>query len=248
GRHLTVSLRLFQWFQLIIGNRPNYSEDVEDLDDINDSRDGVSANSMIHNIFDSRRIAILKTPNCYLNTKDIPPPPRNKRPHMATSVTYLKDSRYTLQWLNPGLATKAMLPDNRDATFKKGTRKAKPSDLLLHYNYGAAAVKWWGNGTETLRKLAQPPRPSVPVPAPSGPSRTTHDRKTAFSKHDAARAADVSGAGNATAGPSTTGPATGEGLLDLEGQAMWDEDDVVLFFWGNSQAARECHDRKVQEN
>ncbi|KAF8529538.1 hypothetical protein BU17DRAFT_79525 [Hysterangium stoloniferum] len=167
---------------------------------------------------------------------------------MATSVTYPKNSRYTLPWLNPDPATKVMLPDNRDATFKKGTRKAKPSDLLLHYNYGAAAVKWWGNGTETLRKLAQPPRSPVFVPAPSGPSRTTHDRKTAISKRDAARAADISGAGNATAGPSTTGPATGEGLLDSEGQVMWDDDDVVLFIWGNSQAARERHDRKVQEN
>ncbi|KAF8495603.1 hypothetical protein BU17DRAFT_78499 [Hysterangium stoloniferum] len=238
GLHIIPFQRGSEWFQLIVNNRPNCSEDVEDLDNINDIRNGVFANCMIHNLFDSRRIAILKTPNRYLNTKDIPP--CNERPNMATSVTYPKNSRYTLHWLNPDLPTQAMIPDNRDATFKKRTKKAKPSDLLLHYNYGAAAVKWWGNGKGTLQKLAQPPRPPVPVPSPSGPSRTTHDRNTAISKRDAARAAGRSGTGNATAGPST-----GEGrLVDSEDQAIWDEDDVMLFFWGSSRAARERHGKK----
>ncbi|KAF8523451.1 hypothetical protein BU17DRAFT_63744 [Hysterangium stoloniferum] len=246
GLHIIPFSRGSEWFQLIVGNRPNYSENVGDLDDINDIRNGVFASHMIHHVFDSRDIAILKTPNRYLSTKDIPP--RNKRPNMTTSVTYPTNSRYTLQWLNPDdPAIHQVLPDNRDAAFMKGTTKPKPSDLLLHYNYGAAAVKWWGNGTETLRKLAQPPRP--PVPAPSGPSRTTHDRMTVINKLHAARAAGRSGAGNAAAGPSTAGAATEEGeLVDSKGQPKWDEDDVMLFFWGNSQAARERHDKKVQEN
>ncbi|KAF8523457.1 hypothetical protein BU17DRAFT_63749 [Hysterangium stoloniferum] len=242
GLHIIPFSRGSKWFQLIVGNRPNYSEDVGDLDDINDIRNGVFATPTAHYVFDSRRIAIVKTPNRYLSTSDIPP--RNKRPNMTTSITYPTNSRYTLQWLNPDPATQELLPDNRDAAFMKGTKKLKPSDLLLHYNYGAAAVKWWGNGTETLRKLAQPPRPPVPVPAPSASSRTTYDRMTAINKRDAGRAAGRSGARNATAGA-----ATGEGdWVDSEGQAKWDEDDVVLFFWGNSQAVRERHDKKVQEN
>ncbi|KAF8523452.1 hypothetical protein BU17DRAFT_85740 [Hysterangium stoloniferum] len=221
-----------QWFQLIVGNRPNYSEDVGDLDDINDIRNGVFANPLIHHVFDSRDIAILKTPNRYRSTSDIPL--RNKRPNMMTSITYTTNSRYTLQWLNlDDLAIHQVLPDNRDAAFMKGTKKPKPSDLLLHYNYGAAA----------------PPRPPVPVPAPSGPLRTTHDRMTVINKLHAAWAASRSGAGNAAAGPSTAGAATEEGeLVDSKGQPKWDEDDVMLFFWGNSQAAREHHDKKVQEN
>ncbi|KAF8523455.1 hypothetical protein BU17DRAFT_63747 [Hysterangium stoloniferum] len=170
GLHIIPFNRGSEWFRLIVGNRPNYSEDVGDLDDINDIRNGVFANSMIHNVFDSHRIAILKPSN-------------------------------------------------------GGVMAQRPFES------------------------AQPPRPPVPVPALSGPSRTIHDRKTAINKRDAARAAGRSGAGNATAGPSTAGAATREGkLVDSEGQAMWDEDDVVLFFWGSSQAARECHDRKVQEN
>ncbi|KAF8520597.1 hypothetical protein BU17DRAFT_75593 [Hysterangium stoloniferum] len=217
GLHIIPFSRGSEWFQLIVGNRPTYSEDVGDLDDINDIRNSHG------------------TPNHYLSTKDIPP--RNKRPNMTTKVTYPTNSRYTLQWLNPDPATQELLPDNRDAAFKKGTKKAKPSDLLLHYNYGVAAVK-------CLRKLAQPPRP--PVPAPSGPSRTTHDRMTTVNKRDAARAAGRSGAGNAAAGPSTAGAATEEGeLVDSKGQPKWDEDDVMLFFWGNSQAARERHDKRT---
>ena len=51
-----------------------------------------------------------------------------------------------------------MIPNNSDATFKKATKKAKPSDLLLHYTYGAAAIRHWGRGTEILTKLATPPR------------------------------------------------------------------------------------------
>jgi hypothetical protein len=39
------------------------------------------------------------------------------------------------------------------------------------------------------------------------------------------------------AGGFTTGTGTG-GLVESEGQAMWDEDEVMLFFGGNSQAAQ----------
>ena len=35
------------------------------------------------------------------------------------------------------------------------------------------------------------------------------------------------------------------GLVESEGQAVWDEDDVMLFFWGNSQDPKEPHLKKV---
>jgi hypothetical protein len=126
---------------------------------------------------------------------------------------------------------------------KRNTKKPKPSDLLLHYNYGAAAVKLWGRGTEVLQNHANPPRPPVPVPAPTGPSRTIHDRGAVIRKLRAARRdAGGAGAGNSTAGAGT------RRLVESEGQAMWDEDEVMLFFWGNSQAAKERHLKKVDEN
>jgi hypothetical protein len=49
-----------QWFQLIIANRPNYEEVVEDLTDVNDVRNGVFATENIHRVFDPREVAILK--------------------------------------------------------------------------------------------------------------------------------------------------------------------------------------------
>jgi hypothetical protein len=33
----------------------------------------------------------------------------------------------------------------------------------------------------------------------------------------------------------------------LEALDRWDEDDVMLFFWGNSKAVRERHAQKKQE-
>jgi len=161
---------------------------------------------------------------------------------MLEGVCYPRGSRYTLQWLVSRGKVTSMVPNNSDAAFKKRTKKQKPSDLLLHYNYGAAAVKCWGCGTEILRNRTNPPRPLVPVPAPSGPSRTTHDRSAAIHKRDEARAADGAGAGNSTGGAGMGG------LVESEGQAMWDEDEVMLFFWGNSQAAKERHLKKVNEN
>jgi len=153
-----------------------------------------------------------QTPNQILNPKDIPP--RDDR-HVYADVSYPTSSRYTLQWLvvpEPGITT--IVPNNRDATFKRNTEKPKPSDLLLHYTYGAAAIKCWGHGTEVLKDRANPPRPSAPVQAPIRPSRS-----------------------------STAGAGTGES----DGQATWDEDDVMLFFWGNTRAAKERHLKKVEE-
>lgn len=38
------------------------------------------------------------------------------------------------------------LPNNSDAAFEKHTCIRKPSPMLLHPDYGIAAVKWWGRG------------------------------------------------------------------------------------------------------
>ena len=149
---------------------------------------------------------------------------------MPEGVCYPDHDRYTLQWLNPDLilASSAMAPNNGDAAFKKHTRKPKPSELLLHYNYGAAAVKCWGRGEELLLNLAKPPRPPRPAQLPAA---TIHDRD----------------AGGAAAGNAAAAAGTGE-MVESEDKVMWDEDDVMLFFWGNSQAAKERHRKRVNEN
>lgn len=210
------------------------------LKDIDDIRNGIYANHFIREAFDFRRIAILKvchifppaspfsdshvaanlqTPNHILNPEDIPP---GHDRDVYADVSYPASGRYTLQWLeapDPSQEILTLVPNNRDATFKNNTEKPcekpKPSDLLLQYNYGAAAVKRWGHGTEVLKNHTSPPRPSMPIHPPIRPSKSF-----------------------------TAGAGTGES----EGQAAWDEDDVVLFFWANTQAARERRLKKVEEN
>ena len=53
-------LWLFQWLRLIVENRPHYNEKVENLNDINDIRNGIFANELIHKGLDSRIAVILK--------------------------------------------------------------------------------------------------------------------------------------------------------------------------------------------
>jgi hypothetical protein len=159
-----------------------------------------------------------------------------------------------------------MIPDNSDAAFSTRTNLPKPSDLLLHYNYGAAAVKMWGHGIDVLRDNAAAPRPPPPQPVKMGPSRTTHDRTAAIEKRENARNPKRGGGRNPTAGPSrptrrahqrdTDGVGGGnavagpeiEGIVDSEDQAQWDEDDVMLFLWGNSNASKDRHRKKLEES
>ena len=127
-----------------------------------------------------------------------------------------------------------------DGTFKKYSQKKKLSDLLLlHYNFGAAAVKQWGHGVVVLENCLNLPHPAMPIPAPMGPSRPLHDRASVIQRPDAAQGADQAGPVNVAAGDQP-----GEVIED---HATWDEDDIMLFFWGNSPAAMECHHKKQEE-
>jgi hypothetical protein len=147
--------------------------------------------------------------------------------------------RYTLQWLNPlNNISSATIPNNSDATFRQNTRLAKPSDILLHYTYGATAIKCWGKETQVLQSRENIPCPGESKPAEAEPSRTKHDRTIALRKREKYRSQEGGG--------STVGPGTG-GVVESDGQAMWDEDDVMLFLWGNSQAAKERHVEEVAE-
>ena len=87
-----------------------------------------------------------------------------------------------------------------------------------------------------------PPRPQVRVPAPAGPKRATHDKDTTVRKRFKGQRTGETGAGSSLAGTETGG------LVESEGQVIWDEDEVMLFFWGNSKAAKQRHLKKVGEN
>ncbi|KAF7971956.1 hypothetical protein HWV62_19423 [Athelia sp. TMB] len=204
GTHIIPHARGSEWFQSIIANRPSYGEDIAGLTDINDIRNGFFSNPNARALFDCRNVAILKTPNEILETTDVK---RHPRPSMPPTVSFPSGRRYTMQWLAPPDPYLQSAPNNCDAAFRTAAGKSMPSDLLLHYNYGAAAVLRWGRGLATLRQCSPSRRPAIPPPAPAGPPKT--------------------GAGEAG-----------------DADARWDADDVMLFLWGNTKAARQ---RRVKE-
>jgi hypothetical protein len=57
------------------------------------------------------------------------------------------------------------------------------------------------------------------------------------------RDADEAGAGNVAAGDLP-----GANMASEEDWARWDEDDVMLFFWGNSQVTAERYRTKQMED
>ena len=92
-------------------------------------------------------------------------------------------------------------------------------------------------------------RPKIPPAGVSeqamGPERKLHDKSAVVAKLGAAR--------DATAGSGTgtgTGPrsSTQTVVVDSDGKDPWDEDDTMLFFWGNSKASLERHHRREVEN
>ena len=78
------------------------------------------------------------------------------------------------------------------------------------------------------------------VPAPAGPKKTIHDKDATVRKRSKDRSTAENGAGSSTAETA--------GLVESEGQVIGDGDEVMLFFWGNSEAAKQRHLKKVGEN
>ncbi|KIJ27646.1 hypothetical protein M422DRAFT_238976 [Sphaerobolus stellatus SS14] len=193
--HIIPYARGDQWLQLLINNRPHEDEDdMDDLKSICDIRNGFILTGSVHKSgFDPRLAAILKTPNRILQMADIPP--RHHRRHvLAPNTCYPSDARFTYQWLDYGMMTDPAVahftPNNNDATFLIETEPAglpKPSDLLLHYNYGAAAVKRWGRNTIILQETARARRPPQPMPASIHPGYKKSDRTVAIEKRVRAR-------------------------------------------------------------
>ena len=113
-----------------------------------------------------------------------------------------------------------------------------PADTLLRYNYGAAAVKQWGKNTAVLNNRAGLPRPQKSKVLPVGPTRGIGDRMSTINKLALARAE----AGQVQ--PADNGDGAGSAAL---AGLKWDEDDVMLFFWGNSKASVERHAKAERE-
>lgn len=165
------------------------------------------------------------------------PPPSNATQILPDAVKYSTNPRYTLQWLNGDPYVQSIFPNNKDAEFKKFVRKATlPSPLLLHYNYGVAALKWWGKGPEYLITARR--RPTPPIPAPMGPSKSKHDRSVTTKKLEEAC---TSGPGGLQGGAGAGGR---KAIEDIDERREEDAERLVLNFYVNTPTARH---RRAQE-
>jgi len=116
------------------------------IDSINDIRNGIMLTSGLRRSFGEGGIAFLKTPNFALDTADVP----KVDPVRELGNTELPidgaGGRYTLQHF-PGVEfTIALLaPANADAWIPESLdERERPSQLLLDFWYGAAALQAWG--------------------------------------------------------------------------------------------------------
>jgi hypothetical protein len=194
-------------------------------------------------------LPFLQTPNRVLSIEDVPNSPAR---HIQDDVECPTQERFTLQLLTTDQEVMTGLPwIGRDAAFNKDTNLAKPSGLLLHYNYGAAAVKRWGRQTHLLSATNRRdvPRPSTVVtPEPADPSRKINDRTKAIEQRERQAEANTAGSSKRRrgrprkriGGPKERDQHAGNVVVEaVDGSAGWDEDDLMLFFCLNTKAARE---------
>lgn len=182
---------------------------------------------------------LCQTPNPMLEMNDIPD--RYTRRVIGKGLTFPDNNRYTLQWLvTPPEASLWVFPNNNDATFQDQTLP-KPSDLLLHYNYGAAAVKQWRKNvnvlTDRLVYLAH-----LNLYQNQWDLEKLQTITLGIKKRNAVTSKEGQG--------SRKRRKTLSGARDADSDSAqygWDEDDVVLFFWGNSKMAQERRVREEQE-
>jgi len=160
--------------------------------------------------------------------------------HLPLSTSYLPQSQYTLQWLTTSDEfLRTTFPNNSDAAFVSH-HKPKPSDLILHYNYGAAAVKQWGRNHGVLDNRPGLPRFQPPEPVARGPTQSVGVCTATTSK--------LANAHGDVIQQQPTGPGNGGSMGSAAAQPVWDEDDVMLFFWGNSMPSMERHTEKEREH
>ncbi|KAJ7358160.1 hypothetical protein DFH08DRAFT_1075380 [Mycena albidolilacea] len=150
------------WLRQLLDSRisdPENEDTTTNLTYLNDTRNGMLVANTLHPIIDQKRLVVMKTPTRVLQTTDIPPQ-SNPKPNtkLFGDVRYSENPRYTLQ-------------------SKIDSEIPKPSGVLLDYNYGVAALKWWGKaygqGDFLQHRRHSGPRATI---ATSNPSRSSDHR------------------------------------------------------------------------
>ncbi|GJJ06640.1 hypothetical protein Clacol_000834 [Clathrus columnatus] len=242
GTHIIPHSKGDDCLKLIVEDRPY--DDVEvDLTSLDDIRNGMLTINPINTIFDTRQAVVIKsskTPNHILDTDDVAP--RCGR-ELEEDTSYPSDARYTFQYLQQEnrKSNLRIMPDNNDAAFPTtpSITLPKPAAFLLNYNFGAAAVRLWGKNKMVFENREEIQRPKIRV-SNMAPKRTPgkENRERFVTKR---RKLDEQG-GQGEVGPSRA-PQDAQNTATTQ---EWDEDDIMLFFWGNTKAARERRERKEQ--
>ncbi|KAI9449291.1 hypothetical protein HD554DRAFT_2290294 [Boletus coccyginus] len=111
---------------------------VDPLDGINDSRNGILLNAILHTALDAGDIAFLMTPNFALTVDDIP----YHQPLDAGNPT----NRLTLQHIRPSLfgpSQSHFSPHNSDARQPQDLSQWPPA-IIADLSYASAVLRAWG--------------------------------------------------------------------------------------------------------
>jgi len=154
--------------------------------------------------------------------------------YLPPTHSFPTNSRHSLQWIaSPPPGIGRLYSNNLDAAFLD-QNLPKPADILLHYNYGVAVVKWWGKNYACLQERLDLPRPGCAIAALMPTTTTTNDRIGPNQKQEAASGKKY-GQNTGKCGQSTHSAAAADAP---EVQEVWDEDDVILFLWGTPRRLR----------
>ncbi|KAJ7473168.1 hypothetical protein B0H11DRAFT_2430528 [Mycena galericulata] len=241
GIHIVPFSKGDTWLKQIIESRiAEDDEDVTNFTSINEIRNGMLVANTIHTMIDQKNLVVLKVfplVGSVVSSYSLPIRPRivfsiqriflhsNNNPDLFGDVEYSTNLRYTLQWLQGDEQERRSVPNNMEAAFKKHSKKAKPSPLLLNYNYGVAVLKWWGQGKERL--VTARTRPAGPIAAPLESPRSKHDR--------AVTTGELDGSGDDTE------------AVDIDVLRQSQAEELVLTFWANTPAARTRRARQRAE-
>ncbi|KAF8692316.1 hypothetical protein AX14_002594 [Amanita brunnescens Koide BX004] len=142
GCHIIPHAKGSDYISNVVRHRGGTDDSADDIDDINDIRNGFLISTLLHRPFGDGRFAFLKTPNFALTVDDIPyePPKHADQESPATRLTL--HHFVDLPQLGPVISMHAR--HNSDARQPQDTSEWPPA-VILDLVYGAAALDAWSS-------------------------------------------------------------------------------------------------------
>ncbi|KAJ7272659.1 hypothetical protein B0H12DRAFT_1228667 [Mycena haematopus] len=197
GHHIIPFCKGNEALQIIKNTRPAAGQQNANVAEIEDPRNGFLCDLTIHACLTSG-LAVLPTPNPILSMADIPARRQRNLTQNGTPFTFPTDRRFTLQflsqdqnltdaeshcttgWQGQDAAFSQAVPtqgnyrasddSNENGAYTAQGPFAYPSEWLLTYAYGSAAVKCWGSSHNIFKPSIPPPEKKA-KPVKKRPSR-----------------------------------------------------------------------------